>query len=404
MSFPEAEKVWVPHGRSVLVRELVRLRPPLRRTLGVSDPILFLLDVAVTACAILSDDSDQRPLEERCEDFEDLLNAGIEWSDVEAELARLGRGEEEFPRWFRNLPRPGAALFLQRILGAALYHRFEAAFKADLAIIVVGMRRGIRSGLHYATALDRCISALPSGQIAKIAGLDALAKCSFLQIAVDVDAALDNALELDLPMDTTSVRPLELGRLPGALNEIAQQLDQKVSADSERSVRELNVKFVRKLRGATDALNHSADPISQASNSLIELLDRLLRDAFPEDEVLAWIGENVPARWEGLTYSAENGGTRPTKRGQALCFVYAAQPLNGYSVLHEAAASALVSVRRQLQQLKHADLGSPAEQEAVLRSVSIIESLLLLVFQLVWRGVDDDALSRVRGRLQQAVA
>jgi hypothetical protein len=50
----------------------------------------------------------------------------------------------------------------------------------------------------------------------------------------------------------------------------------------------------RKIQGARDALTYSADPVSQAASSLIEMIDRLLRTAFNEAEVLCLDSKQLP--------------------------------------------------------------------------------------------------------------
>jgi len=150
-------------------------------------------------------------------------------------------------------------------------------------------------------------------------------------------------------------------------------------------------------------LKYSADPVSQAANSLIELIDRLLRDAFSDEEVLAWIQDAFPGRIKALTYvPAGRSAMLPTKLGQALCLAYGAQQVTDPSLINETAAVALTTVRRQLQALKHADTGSPAESLQLVGYLSAIEGCLLLMIRLGWSSIPDDQLNMLRSRLPVA--
>ena len=126
---------------------------------------------------------------------------------------------------------------------------------------------------------------------------------------------------------------------------------------------ELGSMVSRKIRGAMDAITSSADPVSQAANSLIELIDRLLRTAFTEDEVLTWIAEHRPED-KSLTY-INSKTVKPTKRAQALCFVHGGRPPHKPPPsrqtldIMDMLADVLVSTRAMLQKLKHADTGEP---------------------------------------------
>ncbi|MFF4647161.1 hypothetical protein [Streptomyces sp. NPDC001389] len=96
-----------------------------------------------------------------------------------------------------------------------------------------------------------------------------------------------------------------------------------VESSAERLERE-NSQLVRKIRGAKDALTHSEDGISQAANLLIEVIDRIMREAFTKEDVMAWVEANLPDE-PGLTFEKDDT-VLPNKRAEALCFVYRRGP------------------------------------------------------------------------------
>jgi hypothetical protein len=177
-----------------------------------------------------------------------------------------------------------------------------------------------------------------------------------------------------------------------------------VSDESLQYAEELSETIVRKLRGARHAVENSPDPVSQAANSLIELIDRMLRGAFSDEEVLAWVAEHVPER-KGMTHAPPNAtGPRPTRRARALCFSYAGGAVLENSMLHEAAAVVLVQMHQLLEGLKHADRGTDEERAELLNFIASVESYVLLVCRVGWTMCNEADLARVRARLGGAVA
>jgi hypothetical protein len=236
--------------------------------------------------------------------------------------------------------------------------------------------------------------------VSQIEGLEALLGNSMLNLALQVDAAIDRAVDLGLPMETTSVRQDELEMLPGDLLTISRQVGAQVSDESFALIQQLSEALGRKIQGAKDALEYSADPVSQAANSLIELIDRLLSGAFVDVEVLDWIEVSCPQRMSELTY-VDNATSRrsPTKRAQALCFVFAGQPIGEPSMLHEAVAAAIAAARQQLQKLKHSDTGTEDERLQLLDRLATIEGFVLFVCRVAWIGAPEASLQSLRQRL-----
>lgn len=165
---------------------------------------------------------------------------------------------------------------------------------------------------------------------------------------------------------------------------LMDELRQVVSTQAQVRVLQANSMLARKMQGARDALEHSADPVSQAANSLIELIDRLLRQSFPEPAVLDWVRTKYPTMSDLIWSDRQQGRSRPTKRGQALCFLYAGQKCDQPSVLHLVAAAALVESRNRLENLKHSDKGTDDEKQLVRDLISAIEGILTIAIRFGW--------------------
>ena len=160
---------------------------------------------------------------------------------------------------------------------------------------------------------------------------------------------------------------------------------------------ELNSKLASKISGAQDALKGSADGVSQAAHSLVELIDRILRTAFPDGAVISWISDSGRTT-DDLTFLDE-GRQRPTKRAQALCFAYGGRPAEQKSAIHEMVATGLVSARTQLQELKHADHGHESEVQRVISLMAAVEGFLTLALRLGWATLDEAEVDGLRRRL-----
>ena len=146
-------------------------------------------------------------------------------------------------------------------------------------------------------------------------------------------------------------------------------------------------------------MTYSVDGVSQAANSLVEFIDRLLRQAFSEADVVSWSNTHFP----GDKRMFHQG--RPTARAKALCFVYAGLDVpEPPSVLHELVASGVVATRRQLEKLKHADLGTDEERQLLAAHLNGIEGFLTLVVGLGWAAVPDEKLETLKVRLGPAKA
>jgi hypothetical protein len=162
---------------------------------------------------------------------------------------------------------------------------------------------------------------------------------------------------------------------------------------------ELSDVCVRKMSGARTVLDVSEDGASQAANSLIELIDRLMRMAFTKAEMLAWVKANF-ADMPNLTY-VKDGVEMPTKRGEAMCFVHAGRPVEQRTPFTLLTGTAISVIRTELQHIKHADTGTPEELLATRSLMSALEGCFTLAFNLGWAGVEAAEVVKLKVQIER---
>jgi hypothetical protein len=399
---PEATAVEPPHRAvvtSALAHELLRLRPAQRELLGIQQAAILLWNAIVSCAAALTDDADARPWQERL----DALFTGAPEELSEVNLAQvvdyLNAGvADDIARWSEELKRIGLRRFLERMLGAGAYYRLRVALQKDSLIVTIALRRAARALMPVSVAFDDLMSVLPPTQLSKVPSLTG-APNALLSLFLQLDAALERAMEFGAPTSTVVEGSSDGGLNVEDLGVLAAQLREIVSGRSRESVTKLSAALGRKIKGARDALDYSADAIAQCANSLIELIDRLLRAAFTDEDVLDWLRANY-RHLPDMTYVDDDGKTRPTKRAQALCFAHSGLPVSEPSPLHELAAVALVTTRSALQRLKHADRGTEDEQIEVRRYMAAVEGFLDLAVSLVWAIAPAEQVDGLRMRLE----
>ena len=386
---------------SLLIKEVGALSDRERQLLEVSDSQLSFGDLAFRILQLLLDDEDSRPLWDRVLELDEIADAlllGLENVDPAAD----GEGEAKLPRWLRQMKAPSFRRFVRKLLGPARVDKLCAAGRHDAGIAAVAVRRSLRSLLSLAAAADSCISVLSPEQRLGIEGLDELSKSSILDLAVQLDGVVNRLAEKGISIASDVARPSELVELPGPIGDLAATMHEQVSEESFELLDSLSGILSRKIRGARDALEYSSDGVSQASNSLVELIDRMLRDAFSKDAVLEWVEGSFPGR-NGMTHTDRGGRVLPTKRAEVLCFAYAGQVPAEHSLIHELAASSVVECRSNLQKLKHADSCTAEEEQELEVLLRAIEAAMVLVVRIAWLPVNNVELERIRARLALVV-
>jgi len=388
-------------GLSALAREVRQLKQSQLKALGITDDVISIWDFSISSAVLLTDES--RPWEERFTAVIDRFRIDLDSVNPE-HLEVAVRNFNKFagtdlPKWATDIKRQGFRVFVRRLIGPAAFGRCEQALREDGAIIANALRWATRKLMPYAVALDDLYAVLPperANEVPLLAG----APGAILELIVRLDQAFeDKVRDWELPVALMAAREAEDDALDVSdIVKLGDDLRQIVNGRSRDVVAGLSGALHRKLQGARDAIEHSADPVAQAANSLIELLDRILRAAFTDDEVIDWVQRNYPDA-KDMTYTSADA-LKPTKRAQALCFAHAGQEVPEPSLVHELAATAIVGVRRSLQQLKHSDKGTEEEQEAILRYLAAVEAYMTLVVGIVWAGLPEEEVQRFRERLE----
>ncbi|MBA2950093.1 hypothetical protein [Streptomyces himalayensis] len=361
------------------------LDPGLLETLRISESAVLLMEAFVSLCKALTNDSDPRPWQERVEDcFSEVTEERLK----EMVQAFVDECEgEQLQRWVERFKNQNYSSFAERLLGAATYKRFIDSLKQDGAVVALAVRRGVRALTPFIVAWNDAVKISSQNQLKDVQPANILA-VNAVEMLVSLDDFLGEKVLAALPMELTSAKKSDLATLaPEGIDDLVASFRSMVAEASVKRVERRNSPLVRKIRGARDALRFSEDGVSQAANSLIELLDRIMRESFKPAEVLAWVDGNLP---DGIDLTHEvQGQRRPTKRAEALCFVYGGDPImpreasdnddgQGPDFIHDVIAISLVSIRNQLQKMKHADHGTPEEKVQLLSVLAALEGALML--------------------------
>lgn len=392
-------------GRSALASELLAISDRARNALLIPDLAILALDVLVATARLLTDDDDPRRPLDRLNDLADLV-PDLEDDERLAELASWAQAallnfepnREQIERRLKRLTSQSFLAAARRMIGAAAYDRAMAAFNSDAAVVALALRRALRHLMPIAVAIDDCAALLPEDALDEFNVADLLAASS-LRMLITLDGLFDNLMEgrfsfADLTQRVEDHHALSLEDLEA----IAGRLHDVIEAQTRTNLLALNTSLARKIQGAIDAMNGSADAASQAANSIVEFIDRTLRNAFEDEYVLEWIQRNELKRRD-FVYLTPDGDVRPTKRAQALCFVCAGNDLDDGLVLHQMAAAALYQARRSLQRIKHADEGTEAELAEVREVMRGVQGFLTYAVRVGWAAASDDAVASLRSRL-----
>ncbi|MGY1523406.1 hypothetical protein ACW69C_06475 [Streptomyces sp. MN3] len=355
-------------------------------TLRITGSTVLVMEVIVSLCKALTNDSDSRPWQDRVEDcFSDVTEERIH--ELFSAFAEEMQGERPL-RWMEDFKSENYKDFVERLLGAARYRLLVQAIKEDGAVVALALRRGVRALTPFAVAWSDAVNLMSKDQLKAVTKTDLLSM-SAVQMLLSFDNFLGEKLLETLPMEVTAATATDLSDwAPDGVDPLVTKFRAFVTEASTKRVERANSALVRKIRGARDALRYSDDGISQAANSLIELIDRIMREKFPPKKVLVWIDANIPEE-KGLTFRDKDGIRKPTKRGEALCFVYGGDTVTpregtpyddgeGPDLIHEVLALALVTARNKLQDLKHSDQGTPQEREQLMTVLSALEGALML--------------------------
>jgi hypothetical protein len=385
----------VPLRRSEFAAELAKLPASIKDRYGVVAPTLVILDGIVGLCWLMMDESDARSWIEKFEYVIDKVTEGYDLDDADVQAFLADFAETDVAAYLEVFPKQNFRDFFKRLVGEGTYHRLSAAFTRDSAPVVAVSRLAMKSIAPFVLAWDDLTAELSDEQLKAFKDL-AQSRGQMLPMMASVFRLLDSTVvHLDIPESWMS---------RGSLTTVAEdeidvlraELRLLTAGASREAMKELSATLTRKLSGAKDALAHSSDSVSQAANSLIELIDRLLR-VFTDEEVLEWLEANYP-KLPDTTYE-KDGKVRPSTRGRALCVVHGSEKTDNASDMYIVAAMALSRTRKTLQQLKHADENTPEERAQIESCMNEVESFFFLLTSFTWVGVDDSILDMVRNRL-----
>lgn len=365
--------------------------------LRVSPSMIALCDAVVSVCRVFTDDQADRPWLDRL--YEMMLQRELD-GDVQEWVEGLQAltsddNRVDFGELMGRTSDTAYLQFARRLLGAAEYDRLADDLQHDAAVAVLAIRRGVRALMPLGVAWEDALGILTPEQLSR-ASLDDVLVVGVLRMLVELDQHLGEGGLPDLPMKLVGATQAELQAIDGAdLVRLAGQFRPVVAEASQRHVDDVNSYLTRKLKGARQALQFSADGVSQAANSLIELVDRLFRETYPKGIVLDWLDAELPGE-EGTTYlDKESGKRRPTKYAEALCFVYKGGTVDrpasdgddslGLTAFHRLTAKAIVQARNALQDLKHADRGQD-DRDAVEKALAAIEGAVVIAMSVGWKA------------------
>lgn len=372
-----------------------------QRILGCDEFQIEFASILFAGLQVWLDESDPRPIYEKLEFLEHRFDACIRlYSEDSFEEDESGRFL--VPKWLRLVRDRNVRRVTLQLLGSAKFHRLREAWRADAKIFVLAGRRLVRNLLYVAGAIDSCVEVLTPAQIDGMStAIQNFKAHSALRLVVNLDSALDDLENQGIFLDQALARKSELEPIASSYGRIEEKVDALLRHEFDQVLDQLDDQLARKARGARDALQWSSDPVSQAAHSLVELIDRTLRAAFEDDDVLAWL-EGTEYDSQDLTYMNADGLTAPTKAAEALCFAFAGSSISDPEgrYLFDLAAHTLARARRELQQLKHADTGAGFEEGDIRRYYDAIVSALTLITKVCWRIVEEsDKVESIRMRL-----
>lgn len=376
------------------------LEPSRLRALRLDETTVATAEVVVSICKLIADDANPQPWLDRIgtyfENIEktalgnnlELLIEDIQWGKAETWLENVLTNMEggDAKSWVERFRSDIYRDFTMRLLGAAQYRLLTQALSEDAAVVALALRRIIRALMPFAVAWSDSVGMLTKDQL-KAKSKSDFAALNAVNVIIEIDKLFGEKVLAKLPMELTAATSTDLITwTPESTAGLMAQFRSLVKEASAKRVERANMPLLRKIQGARAALQHSEDGTSQAANSLIELIDRIMREAFPQKDVVFWIDANLPDYTE-LTY-IDKETRKPTKLGEALCFIYGggtvAREANEYdsgegpSLIHELIARTFVLTRNRLQKIKHADTGTPEEREQLLTLFSALEGALML--------------------------
>lgn len=282
-----------------------------------------------------------------------------------------------------HITRAETRKFYRQLLGAAAYDRLAQAVKDDSAAVLAAMQRGLTVVRPMVVAFQDSLAVLTPNQIAAMGlGTPETPAPSFVQLMLQIDKLVTHLLDA---MERDALDRLfpdgDATLDAGAILQAVEEIRPLISQDLQSRLSVVNDALTRKVRGARDALDHSADGPAQAASSLVELIDQALRTQLKGVDVVSWVQTKYPGRTRDLVYT-KNGIQRPAKRAEVLCLVYGpdSHP-SQVDPFREAAVASLVTARRALEKVKHEDADPVGDRAVVEAMMQAVQGALGLTFR-----------------------
>jgi len=132
--------------------------------------------------------------------------------------------------------------------------------------------------------------------------------------------------------------------------------------------------------------------------TLVEFIDRLLRQTFDDRSVLKWAGAHFPGDVR-MSRMDKSNACRPTTFARALCFVHAGEPPAEGSEPLQMLAESLVAARRTAEKLKHANADTADEIDTLRDLMTAVHGVMTVTMRFTWGLVGDARLDYLRERL-----
>ncbi|MFK5691340.1 hypothetical protein ACI3EY_16905 [Ornithinimicrobium sp. LYQ92] len=369
------------------------------------DEFLLVLDGLVLAAEALLDEHDERPAQQRLVAvLETFAEMGDAYGPRVSEFL-ISLDEAKVEALAKKYARRGYLDHVHSMIGEAAFLRLHVAVSRDVDLVAAAAYKGVDALMPYALAMEDLAGLLSEDEISEFMDFNPAGGFMIELIMSLLDALEVSVTKVSLPEHMKELQRVRQDSVTAQdLIQLTAELRVRIAGQSRDLLQQVSSVLDRKLRGAKDALAFSADSVSQAANSLVEFIDRMLRSVYTEAEVMEWLSANY-TDVKGLIYQdRDTQRTRPTKRGQALCMVHGSQSVQEESPIHMLAATSLNVTRRRLQKLKHADAGTVEEREAVEACLLAIEGFVQVGCRMAWAALPDEALAHLRRRIDPPTA
>ncbi|MEU6248183.1 hypothetical protein [Glycomyces sp. NPDC047010] len=368
-----------PH-RCQITDELRELDSMRFKAMRVCNEALLIIEALVVGCRILDAGDDLDTWYDRLDEAtrEPHAQAALKAALLKVDVFL----QDGLSALIERIDTPATKRYHRRLLGAARYDRLAEAVADDLAAVLRALKRAIEFIKPLAVALQDAAQIISEKKIEQ-SGLSLLFSRPLLEMLTQLDAGLDHLLDVlaDGRFDFKVDQPPE-GASPDEVTELMTALREWLSEDLRVRVTKLNKVLERKYVGASEALAMSCDGPSQASNSLVELIDRLLRGVADKEQVLAWADAHYPVPLTKSSFVTTAGEVLPTKRTEALFLVYGGGHVDEIQPLNELVATAIAETRAQLQAVKHADEDLELARAQVEQGLGAVRGALSIALRL----------------------